>query len=71
MSTNQNLKGIVRKLSWEEEMKDFLTDLPKNEDIEYCEDSDFKYFIFYVTGQEYDYPGDPLIDNAVSFKIII
>ena len=53
-------------------MEDFFnTSLPTDQDIEYCENSDFKYFIFYVTGQEYEYPGDPLVDNAVRFIILI
>ena len=52
-------------------MDELFSDGTKDEEkksVEHCRDSDFKYYIFYVTGQEYtytDYENIPR-DNAVS-----
>ena len=44
----------------------------EKDSLEYCKDSDFKYYIFYVSDLEYNYTDYEYIpkDNAVSIRII-
>ena len=37
--------------------------------IEHCKNSDFKYYIYYITGYNYTYPDEIYPDNGVSMKI--
>ena len=42
----------------------------KRSELEHCINSDFKYYIFYITGYNYTFPGYRLMsdDNAVSIN---
>ena len=63
-----NFKGHLRKL-WNEDIDEGLyrkIDSAEEESIKHCKNSDYKYFIYYVTGQNYTFDQYINYDNAVS-----
>ena len=61
----------LRKL-WDETIRYDISSRSNTDDresIENCRDSDYKYFIHYVTGQNYTFNQFINRDNAVSNKI--
>ena len=65
-TSNSIVNGYPRKL-WEENVK--FSREPNDEDIQHCLDSDYKYKIFYATGQNYIFDNVDSINvyDAVSF----
>ena len=50
-------KGLLRKL-WDEEVpfdKNSISDKNERDDLVHCERSDFKYFIYYISGEPYNF----------------
>ncbi len=66
-TSNSKFNGYLRKL-WDEEVK-FSRELD-DEHIEHCINSDYKYKIFYATGQNYHFDNTDSINfyDAVSIK---
>ena len=63
-----NFKGHLRKL-WNEDIDEGLyrkIDSAEEDSIKHCKNSDYKYFIYYVTGQNYTFDQYINYDNAVS-----
>ena len=61
----------LRKL-WDETIRYDISSRSNTDDresIEHCRDSDYKYFIHYVAGQNYTFNQFINRDNAVSNKI--
>ena len=66
-------KNHLRK-TWEEVVKydkSRITDPDEKDAVEKCEDSDYKYFIHFVTGNNVIYDKGYNRDNAVSYIFII
>ena len=61
-----NFKNNLRNL-WDETIKydDSQRDTEEIDSIDHCRDSDYKYFIHYVTGQNYTFSQFINKDNAV------
>ena len=67
-----NIKGHLRNL-WEEDIyyDDSKRESEEKKSIKHCRNSDYKYFIFYITGQTYNFSKKYINeDNAVSFIYI-
>ena len=63
-----NFKGHLRKL-WNEDIDEGLyrkIDSAEEDSIKHCKNSNYKYFIYYVTGQNYTFDQYINYDNAVS-----
>ena len=62
----------MRKL-WEEDVNYYRTgrNSGEEESIEHCQNSDYKYKIFYKTGEIYNYTEEPDYYSAVSNIFII
>lgn len=47
---------------------DFVITDQSGKSLEHCKDSDFKYYIYYISGYQYSYPEVKYPDNAVSLN---
>ena len=67
-ASNLKNKNTLRKL-WNEDIDEGLyrkIDSDEKDSIKHCKNSDYKYFIYYVTGQNYTFDEYINYDNAVS-----